>query len=83
MFRIPRIPKVAMVLLLSAGIQIPLVGSYNTCAAEKKQAMPSWAQYKVIDIHTHIGTFRGFDLSSQTLLVNLKARGVKMASFQT
>ncbi|MBY0549240.1 MAG: amidohydrolase family protein [Candidatus Obscuribacterales bacterium] len=68
-----------MVLLLSAGIQIPLVGSYNTCAAEKKQAMPSWAQYKVIDIHTHIGTFRGFDLSSQTLLVNLKARGVKMA----
>lgn len=68
-----------MALLLCAGIQLSMVANRSTLAAEKRQTMPSWAAYKIIDIHAHIGTFRGFDLSSQTLLANLKARGVKMA----
>lgn len=38
-----------------------------------------WAQYGIIDIHAHIGTFRGYDLGLETLLENLKKYGIRMA----
>jgi predicted TIM-barrel fold metal-dependent hydrolase len=34
---------------------------------------------EVIDVHAHIGHFRGFDLSEATLLANLVRRGVRLA----
>ena len=65
-------------LLTCISLVVPVVTS-RVHAKEKKLTMQTWAPYKVIDIHAHIGTFRGFDLSSETLLANLKARGVSMA----
>ena len=36
-------------------------------------------EHLIIDIHAHIGTFQGFDLSMPTLLGNLERYGVQMA----
>ena len=38
-----------------------------------------WAPYQIIDIHAHIGTFRGYDLSVDNLLDNMKRYGVALA----
>lgn len=37
-----------------------------------------WEPLNIIDIHGHIGTYRGFDLSKETLLDNIQRWGVKM-----
>jgi uncharacterized protein len=39
---------------------------------------PAWQADGVIDIHGHIGTFRGYDLSTATLLENIDRFGVRM-----
>src|SRR5581483_10656489 len=36
-----------------------------------------WGAYNVIDVHGHIGHFRGFDLTVPTLLENIKRWQVK------
>ena len=36
-----------------------------------KLIMGTWEEYRVIDIHGHIGSFKGFDLSTETLLANV------------
>jgi hypothetical protein len=38
-----------------------------------------WAPYGIIDIHAHIGTFCGYDLSVENLLDNMKRYGVALA----
>jgi len=38
-----------------------------------------WSQYGIIDIHAHIGTFRGYDLGLETLLENLRKYGIRTA----
>ncbi len=38
-----------------------------------------WFQYGIIDIHAHIGTFRGYDLGLETLLENLTKYGIRTA----
>ena len=38
-----------------------------------------WGDHLVIDIHAHIGSFRGFDLSMPTLLDNLDRYGIQLA----
>jgi hypothetical protein len=38
-----------------------------------------WSEFRPIDIHAHIGTFRGYDLSLGTLLTNMQSHGVRMA----
>jgi len=43
------------------------------------RAGEDWSGYGVIDIHAHMGDFRGFDLSLPTLLANLKGHGVRLA----
>lgn len=37
-----------------------------------------WASDRIIDIHGHIGEFRGFDLSTETLLSNINRYGVRL-----
>lgn len=48
-------------------------------AATIPLAAADWSAYRVIDIHAHIGTFRGYDLSLETLLANMQSHGVRMA----
>ena len=43
------------------------------------QADGIWQEHQMIDIHAHIGTFRGYDLSLETLLDNMKRYGISMA----
>lgn len=38
-----------------------------------------WGAFQVIDVHAHIGSYRGFDLSTPTLLDNIRRYGVRMA----
>src|SRR6266478_1440701 len=38
----------------------------------------SWADDRIIDVHAHIGTFRGYDLSTETLLANIERYGIRL-----
>lgn len=38
-----------------------------------------WSAYNIIDVHAHIGNFRGFDLNLATLLDNMQRYGIKKA----
>jgi predicted TIM-barrel fold metal-dependent hydrolase len=44
-----------------------------------QQVTSPWANYKIIDIHAHIGSFQGYDLSTETLLANLQEYNIQMA----
>lgn len=46
---------------------------------ENKIALQSWKGLGIIDIHAHCGTFRGYDLSSENLLSNIKRFGIELA----
>ena len=37
-----------------------------------------WAADGIIDVHGHVGTFRGYDLSAETLLDNIARYGVRL-----
>jgi predicted TIM-barrel fold metal-dependent hydrolase len=39
----------------------------------------AFGTYDIIDIHAHIGNFRGYDLSLQNLLQNMQLYGIKLA----
>ena len=43
-----------------------------------KQPMGTLHNDNVIDIHGHIGSFKGFDLSTETLLKNVEEYGVRL-----
>ena len=38
---------------------------------------PLWAGWNVIDVHGHIGSFRGYDLRTETLMANINRFGLK------
>jgi predicted TIM-barrel fold metal-dependent hydrolase len=38
-----------------------------------------WSALKIIDIHAHVGSFRGYDLSLQNLRENMQRHGITMA----
>jgi len=38
-----------------------------------------WANDRIIDIHAHIGSFKGYDLSTPTLLDNIHRYGIRLA----
>ncbi len=38
-----------------------------------------WTSFNIVDIHAHIGTFEGYDLSAPTLLKNLDKYGIRLA----
>lgn len=61
----------ALVFAVDSGV------AQKTSTAVKNHS--NWSSYKIIDIHAHIGSFRGFDLSSETLLENMQRHGVRMA----
>ncbi|MBI4427860.1 MAG: amidohydrolase family protein [Ignavibacteriales bacterium] len=44
----------------------------------KHQARPVWNKHRIIDIHGHIGTFKGYDLSTETLLKNIERYGIEL-----
>ena len=44
-----------------------------------KLVQNGWSEYKIIDIHAHIGSFRGFDLKTETLLSNLRHFNIRLA----
>ncbi len=39
---------------------------------------PVWADLQIIDIHGHIGSFRGYDLRTETLLENIDRFGIRL-----
>lgn len=39
---------------------------------------PHWADLNAIDVHGHIGSFRGYDLRTETLLDNINRFGLKL-----
>jgi len=38
-----------------------------------------WSEDQIIDIHAHIGSYQGYDLSTPTLLDNLERYGIRLA----
>ncbi len=40
--------------------------------------MGKWEQYQIIDIHGHIGSFKGYDLSTETLVKNVNEYGLRL-----
>jgi predicted TIM-barrel fold metal-dependent hydrolase len=38
-----------------------------------------WHEHRIIDIHAHIGSFKGYDLSTPTLLENIQRYGIRLA----
>ncbi|MDZ7344924.1 MAG: amidohydrolase family protein [candidate division KSB1 bacterium] len=38
-----------------------------------------WQAYRLIDIHAHIGSYRGYDLRTETLLSNIGRYGIRLA----
>ena len=38
-----------------------------------------WKSYNIIDVHAHIGSFRGYDLRTETLLNNLTRHSIRVA----
>ena len=45
--------------------------------AQKKIGL--WQEHRLIDIHAHIGSFKGYDLSTPTLLDNIQRYGIQLA----
>ncbi|MBI3271353.1 MAG: amidohydrolase [Planctomycetes bacterium] len=46
--------------------------------AAEPPAPVDWSRLHLVDVHAHIGSFRGFDLSLETLLANLNRHGVAL-----
>jgi predicted TIM-barrel fold metal-dependent hydrolase len=38
-----------------------------------------WGEHRLIDIHAHIGSFKGYDLSTPTLMSNIERYGIRLA----
>lgn len=50
-----------------------------TLSAQDSRQTPSNPDIQIIDIHAHIGSFQGFDLSLETLLANLQQHNLSIA----
>jgi len=48
-------------------------------AQSQERSDLGWSEYGIIDIHAHIGSFRGFDLKTETLLSNLRRFDIRLA----
>ncbi len=46
---------------------------------EKVKISGLWFEHRIIDIHAHIGSFKGYDLSTPTLLSNIERYGIRLA----
>jgi len=61
-----------IVMLFAAAITL------NDRAVAQKQT-GLWREYRIIDVHAHIGSFKGYDLSTPTLLENIQRYGIRLA----
>ncbi len=43
-----------------------------------RQSTGRWQDYGIIDVHGHIGSFKGYDLSTETLLSNVREYGLRL-----
>ena len=75
-----RIAAIALI-LLTAGVSCSESStkptSQSSVVVEPRPGI--WGEHLIVDIHAHIGTFRGFDLSMPTLLDNLERYGLQLA----
>lgn len=55
-----------------------LFGSCSAATTQNGAAPAAWASDRIIDIHGHIGEFRGYDLTTATLLANIDRFGVRL-----
>ncbi len=39
---------------------------------------PVWVDLNIVDVHGHLGSFRGYDLSTETLMENIDRFGIKL-----
>jgi len=68
----PRKHCLKIVMLFAAAV------TWNDRAVAQKQT-GLWREYRIIDIHAHIGSFKGYDLSTPTLLENIQRYGIRLA----
>ncbi|MDZ7360957.1 MAG: amidohydrolase family protein [candidate division KSB1 bacterium] len=47
----------------------------------KQKSNPAgiWGEHRIIDIHAHIGSYKGYDLSTPTLMSNIERYGIRLA----
>lgn len=57
---------------------LSLFGSCSAATTQNGAAPAAWASDRIIDIHGHIGEFRGYDLTTATLLANIDRFGVRL-----
>lgn len=69
-------PAVGFALLVLSILPLSLSPSL---AKQNQKETGMWSGFGIIDIHAHMGTFRGYDLSASTLLTNLNRYGIKLA----
>jgi hypothetical protein len=67
MKRLPVLASLGVVLLGVGGANLNVTGSE-----------PPWAADEIIDVHGHVGSFRGYDLSTPTLMDNIERFGVRL-----
>jgi uncharacterized protein len=74
--------------LLAVGVVvIALVSNHQngfSMLQQEKTSQPQkrsgvWSEYRIIDIHAHIGSFKGYDLSTPTLMRNIGSYGIRLA----
>jgi predicted TIM-barrel fold metal-dependent hydrolase len=51
----------------------------STMSQENQNLPANWREHRIIDIHAHIGSYKGYDLSTPTLLDNLQRYGIRLA----
>lgn len=67
------------IVVLAAFCIYTAVSREEACAKEVGKVSGIWSKYEIIDIHAHIGTFKGYDLSIKTLMANINRYGVRLA----
>jgi len=61
------------------GLNQPARNQTPSTAMFPKKEKQVWKDYSIIDIHAHIGSFKGYDLRTETLLDNLKRFNIHLA----
>lgn len=60
-------------------LAVALLAALGVCTPVSAGEDPIWRTAAAIDVHAHIGTFQGYDLSLQTLLGNIERHEIRIA----
>jgi len=73
--------KFCLTLVMTFAVAITLNDHARSREKNKPAAKISglWGEHRIIDIHAHIGSFKGYDLSTPTLLDNIQRYGIRLA----